>query len=155
MSKREAEAAGLDEEAGRAVRPKAAAAAAEAAAADTAAGDDDLDALDKQQQQQQQPAGTAAPPKAAASPPRPPPGASGRAPPVRIVRPSLPSDLVAAFSNAVMLVDKPLGWTSFDACNALKAALRRLGISKIGHAGTLDPQATGLLIICSGKGVTP
>jgi tRNA pseudouridine55 synthase len=110
---------------------------------------------DKQQQQQQQPAGTAAPPKAAASPPRPPPGASGRAPPVRIVRPSLPSDLVAAFSNAVMLVDKPLGWTSFDACNALKAALRRLGISKIGHAGTLDPQATGLLIICSGKGVTP
>lgn len=49
-----------------------------------------------------------------------------------------------------MLVDKPKGWTSFDACNALKGALRCLGVPKIGHAGTLDPEATGLLIICSG-----
>lgn len=50
-------------------------------------------------------------------------------------------------SSAVM-VDKPLGWTSFDVCGKLRGALK---IKKIGHAGTLDPQATGLLIICIGN----
>jgi tRNA pseudouridine55 synthase len=48
----------------------------------------------------------------------------------------------------VLLVDKPLEWTSFDVVNKLRY---KLGIKKIGHAGTLDPLATGLLIICVGK----
>ncbi len=51
-------------------------------------------------------------------------------------------------------MDKPLQWTSFDVVNKIKALLRyRLGVKKIriGHAGTLDPLATGLLIICTGK----
>lgn len=54
----------------------------------------------------------------------------------------------------VLLVDKPLEWTSFDAVNSIRAALRfKMGLRKIkvGHAGTLDPLATGLLIICTGK----
>ena len=92
--------------------------------------------------------------EADASPAPPPPPASPkqqRPEPVHIVKPALPGDLRAAFSNAVMLVDKPKGWTSFDACNALKGALRCLGVAKVGHAGTLDPDATGLLIICSGS----
>jgi tRNA pseudouridine55 synthase len=53
-----------------------------------------------------------------------------------------------------LLVDKPLGWTSFDVVNKLrwniKQALRIKNI-KVGHAGTLDPLATGLLVICTGK----
>lgn len=54
----------------------------------------------------------------------------------------------------VLLVDKPLTWTSFQAVNKLKHAIRKtygLKKIKIGHAGTLDPLATGLLIICTGK----
>ncbi len=55
----------------------------------------------------------------------------------------------------VLLIDKPLKWSSFQAVNKLKYALiRHLGLSKkfkIGHAGTLDPLATGLLIVCTGK----
>ncbi len=53
-----------------------------------------------------------------------------------------------------LLVDKPLHWTSFDAVNKLRWNIKqRLGVKKIkvGHAGTLDPLATGLLIICTGK----
>lgn len=53
-----------------------------------------------------------------------------------------------------MLVNKPLHWTSFDVVNKLRYAIKhRLGIKKIkvGHAGTLDPLADGLLIICTGK----
>ncbi len=56
--------------------------------------------------------------------------------------------------GAMLLVNKPLEWTSFDVVNKIRFALRRmLGIKKIkvGHAGTLDPMATGLLIICTGK----
>ncbi len=56
--------------------------------------------------------------------------------------------------GAVILIDKPLGWTSFDAVNKVKSMLKyRLGLKKIkvGHAGTLDPMATGLLVICTGK----
>lgn len=49
--------------------------------------------------------------------------------------------------GAVMLIDKPLTWTSFDALNKV----RRLINAKIGHCGTLDPLATGLLICCTGK----
>ena len=48
----------------------------------------------------------------------------------------------------VLLVDKPLHWTSFDVVNKLRYKLK---MKKIGHAGTLDPLATGLLIICTGK----
>jgi tRNA pseudouridine55 synthase len=48
----------------------------------------------------------------------------------------------------VLLVNKPLDWTSFDVVNKLRYKLK---IKKIGHAGTLDPLATGLLIICTGK----
>jgi tRNA pseudouridine55 synthase len=48
----------------------------------------------------------------------------------------------------VLLIDKPLRWTSFDVVQKLRNILR---IKKIGHAGTLDPLATGLLIICTGK----
>lgn len=48
----------------------------------------------------------------------------------------------------LLLIDKPLEWTSFDVVNKLR---RILNTKKIGHAGTLDPLATGLLIICVGK----
>lgn len=48
----------------------------------------------------------------------------------------------------LLLINKPYEWTSFDVVNKLR---KRLGIRKIGHAGTLDPLATGLLIICTGK----
>lgn len=48
----------------------------------------------------------------------------------------------------VLLVDKPLEWTSFDVVKKLKYALN---LKKVGHAGTLDPLATGLLILCTGK----
>ncbi len=54
----------------------------------------------------------------------------------------------------VLLVDKPLEWTSFDVVNFIRSFLRRkynLKKLKVGHAGTLDPLATGLLIICTGK----
>ncbi|HQQ97579.1 MAG TPA: tRNA pseudouridine(55) synthase TruB [Cyclobacteriaceae bacterium] len=46
-----------------------------------------------------------------------------------------------------LLINKPLEWTSFDVVNKLRYSLK---IKKIGHAGTLDPLATGLLIICTG-----
>lgn len=54
----------------------------------------------------------------------------------------------------VILVDKPLKWTSFDAVNKLKYLLKKTTDKKkikVGHAGTLDPLASGLLIICTGK----
>ncbi|MGI9550568.1 MAG: tRNA pseudouridine(55) synthase TruB [Aurantibacter sp.] len=54
----------------------------------------------------------------------------------------------------LLLIDKPFGWSSFQAVNKLKWAIRRkfdLKKLKIGHAGTLDPLATGLLLICTGK----
>ncbi len=50
--------------------------------------------------------------------------------------------------DRMLLINKPLEWTSFDVVNRLR---HRLKIKKIGHAGTLDPLATGLLIICTGK----
>ncbi len=56
--------------------------------------------------------------------------------------------------GALLLVDKPMNWTSFDVVNKIRYALKyKLGVKKIkvGHAGTLDPMATGLLIICTGK----
>jgi tRNA pseudouridine55 synthase len=54
----------------------------------------------------------------------------------------------------VLRIDKPLHWSSFQAVNKIKWALKKhMGLKKIkvGHAGTLDPLATGLLIVCTGK----
>jgi tRNA pseudouridine55 synthase len=57
-------------------------------------------------------------------------------------------------AGETLLIDKPLTWTSFDVVGKLRGALKHAtGIKriKVGHAGTLDPLATGLLIICTGK----
>jgi tRNA pseudouridine55 synthase len=54
----------------------------------------------------------------------------------------------------VLLIDKPLNWTSFQAVNKLRWEIRQafnIKKIKVGHAGTLDPLATGLLVICTGK----
>lgn len=54
----------------------------------------------------------------------------------------------------ILLIDKPLGWSSFQAVNKIKWVIRKkfkLKKIKVGHAGTLDPLATGLLLICTGK----
>lgn len=56
--------------------------------------------------------------------------------------------------GTTILVDKPFGWTSFDVVNKIRWNIKqKLGIKKIkvGHAGTLDPLATGLLVVCIGK----
>jgi tRNA pseudouridine55 synthase len=57
-------------------------------------------------------------------------------------------------SGQVLLIDKPLTWTSFQVVNKLRWAIRKaynIKKIKVGHAGTLDPLATGLLVICTGK----
>ncbi len=57
-------------------------------------------------------------------------------------------------AGATLLVNKPKGWTSFDVVNKIRYHLKKItGVKniKVGHAGTLDPMATGLLIICTGK----
>jgi len=51
-------------------------------------------------------------------------------------------------TGSIILIDKPLEWTSFD---VVKFVRNRIKVKKVGHAGTLDPLATGLLILCSGK----
>ncbi len=48
----------------------------------------------------------------------------------------------------ILKVDKPIGWTSFDIVNKIRNTLK---LKKVGHAGTLDPLASGLLIVCTGK----
>jgi len=53
-------------------------------------------------------------------------------------------------TGELLLVDKPVGWTSFDVVGKLRNSFKPLKL-KVGHAGTLDPLATGLLIICTGK----
>lgn len=61
------------------------------------------------------------------------------------------SDFIA---GELLLFDKPLTWTSFDVVNKVRYALRRyteVKKIKVGHSGTLDPMATGLLMICTGK----
>lgn len=60
------------------------------------------------------------------------------------VHPALQSYL----DGSVVLINKPLKWTSFDAVKKVRILT---GVSKVGHAGTLDPLATGLLIICTGR----
>jgi tRNA pseudouridine55 synthase len=57
-------------------------------------------------------------------------------------------------SGQVLLIDKPLHWTSFQVVNKLRWEIRQafhIKKIKVGHAGTLDPLATGLLVICTGK----
>ncbi|MDE6381667.1 MAG: tRNA pseudouridine(55) synthase, partial [Muribaculaceae bacterium] len=57
-------------------------------------------------------------------------------------------------SGEIIGIDKPLGWTSFDAVKRVRGAIqRRMRVRKfkVGHAGTLDPLATGVLIICTGR----
>ncbi|GAA4825660.1 tRNA pseudouridine(55) synthase TruB [Algivirga pacifica] len=51
-------------------------------------------------------------------------------------------------AGEVLLIDKPYEWTSFDVVNKVRYAVK---VKKVGHAGTLDPLATGLLILCTGK----
>lgn len=56
---------------------------------------------------------------------------------------------IAIFEEGkVLLIDKPIEWTSFDVVRKIRNLIR---IKKVGHAGTLDPLATGLLIVCTGK----
>ncbi|MDH5596762.1 MAG: tRNA pseudouridine(55) synthase TruB [Candidatus Peregrinibacteria bacterium] len=50
--------------------------------------------------------------------------------------------------DGLLLIDKPSGWTSFDVVAKIR---NKLGVKKVGHSGTLDPMATGLLILCVGK----
>lgn len=57
-------------------------------------------------------------------------------------------------SGEIIAVDKPLGWTSFDAVKRLRGSIqKRLRVKKfkVGHAGTLDPLATGVLLVCTGR----
>lgn len=57
-------------------------------------------------------------------------------------------------TGEIIGIDKPHGWTSFDAVKRIRGAIqRRLGVKKfkVGHAGTLDPLATGVLIVCTGR----
>jgi tRNA pseudouridine55 synthase len=67
----------------------------------------------------------------------------------RVKRPPIKPEIQEPYvEGKVILIDKPVHWTSFDIIRKLRAILQ---IKKIGHAGTLDPLATGLLIVCTGK----
>jgi tRNA pseudouridine55 synthase len=67
----------------------------------------------------------------------------------RVKRPPIDPEIQQPYAEGkVLLIDKPLHWTSFDIIRKLRSILQ---IKKIGHAGTLDPLATGLLIVCTGK----
>ena len=68
-----------------------------------------------------------------------------------MVTPGRDYDFIA---GEVLIIDKPLEWTSFDVVKRLRSTLtRRLGIKKfkVGHAGTLDPLATGVIIVTTGR----
>lgn len=56
--------------------------------------------------------------------------------------------MVTHDNGEILLIDKPLDWTSFDVVKRIRWTF---GVKKAGHAGTLDPKATGLLIVCTGK----
>ena len=67
----------------------------------------------------------------------------------RVQRPPIDPELQQTYlEGKAILINKPLHWTSFDVVRKLRSILQ---IKKIGHAGTLDPLATGLLIVCTGK----
>lgn len=77
--------------------------------------------------------------------------AAGEAPVQRERKERIPIDPAIQLpfvEGKVLLIDKPLHWTSFDVVRKMRSLLQ---IKKIGHAGTLDPLATGLLIVCTGK----
>ena len=66
----------------------------------------------------------------------------------------IPESVEEFLSGQILLIDKPFGWTSFDVVRKVKNLIRTkysLKKIKVGHAGTLDPLASGLLIICIGK----
>ncbi len=63
----------------------------------------------------------------------------------------MPSATISIVDNLLLAIDKPEDWTSFDVVAYLRKAL---GVKKIGHAGTLDPFATGLLIVAVGRSAT-
>lgn len=66
----------------------------------------------------------------------------------------LPNENTDFMKGAVLLIDKPADWSSFDVVKKIRNLLKqKLGVKKIkvGHAGTLDPLATGLMILCTGK----
>ena len=60
----------------------------------------------------------------------------------------IPAALMPFLEGKVLLLDKPIGWTSFNMVQKVRHLTK---VTKVGHAGTLDPLATGLLIICTGK----
>ena len=65
-----------------------------------------------------------------------------------------PESVEEFLSGQILLIDKPFGWTSFDVVRKVKNLIRTkysLKKIKVGHAGTLDPLASGLLIVCTGK----
>jgi len=65
-----------------------------------------------------------------------------------------PESVEEFLSGQILLIDKPFGWTSFDLVRKVKNLIRTkysLKKIKVGHAGTLDPLASGLLIVCTGK----
>ena len=67
---------------------------------------------------------------------------------------SFPESVEGFLAGQILLIDKPLGWSSFDVVKKIKNLIRskyKLKKIKVGHAGTLDPLATGLLIVCTGK----
>jgi tRNA pseudouridine55 synthase len=73
---------------------------------------------------------------------------------IPLVKPGSHVKQVKWNDGVFVLIDKPAGWTSFDVVNKMRFALRRLTGEKkikVGHAGTLDPMATGLLLIAIGK----
>lgn len=62
--------------------------------------------------------------------------------------------MINPLEGEILYIDKPLHWSSFDAVKRVRGALlRRLGLKKmkVGHAGTLDPLATGVMIVCTGR----
>ena len=61
---------------------------------------------------------------------------------------NLPDKDTDLSAGAIFLIDKPLEWSSFDVVKFLR---KRIRVKKVGHAGTLDPLATGMLILCCGK----
>jgi len=67
---------------------------------------------------------------------------------------NFPETAAEFLSGQILLIDKPLGWTSFDLVKKVRNLIRtkyNLKKIKVGHAGTLDPLASGLLIVCTGK----
>ena len=67
---------------------------------------------------------------------------------------NFPETVEDFLDGQILLINKPLGWTSFDVVKKIKNLIRTkysLKKIKVGHAGTLDPLATGLLIVCTGK----